>query len=58
MFPSKMPFLNLMTLVPCVLLFIIWLNYSEEKLRRGSLLIFKSQMMILQVFAVYLQEIV
>lgn len=41
-----------------VLLFIIWLNYSEEKLRRGSLLIFKSQMMILQVFAVYLQEIV
>lgn len=42
----------------CVLLFIIWLNYSEEKLRRGSLLIFKSQMMILQVFAVYLQEIV
>lgn len=45
-------------MVPCVLLFIIWLNYSEEKLRRGSLLIFKSQMMILQVFAVYLQEIV
>ena len=43
---------------PYVLLFIIWLDYSEEKLRRGSLLIFKSQMMILQVFAVYLQEIV
>ena len=41
-----------------VLLFIIWLDYSEEKLRRVSLLIFKSQMMILQVFAVYLQEIV
>lgn len=41
-----------------VLLFIIWLDYSEEKLRRGSLLIFKSQMMILLVFAAYLQEIV
>lgn len=41
-----------------VLLFIIWLDYSEEKLRRASLLIFKLQMMILQVFAVYLQEIV
>lgn len=39
-------------------LFIIWLDYLEEKLKRGSLLIFKSQMMILQVFVVYLQEIV
>lgn len=29
-----------------------------REVKRGSLLIFKSQMMILQVFAVYLQEIV